>query len=63
MSHISGAAVAALFAVTEVKACDDAILCLDFEGKGKPVRIKNEQGNPVRLGQLRELAAAFGAWL
>jgi hypothetical protein len=63
MSHVSGQAVKALFALTECKASDDAIISLDFEGKGSSVQIKNEDGTPLRLGQLREIAAAFGAWL
>lgn len=63
MSHIPGRAVAALFALTECQAADEARICITFDGTGNPVPIKNEDGTPLQLGQLRELAAAFGAWL
>lgn len=62
MSHISGDAVLALLAITEVQASDDAIISLDFDGAGPSVQIKDEEGNPIRLWQLREMANAFKMW-
>ena len=62
MAHISGEAVRALLAITEVRASDDAIIALDFDGVGPAVRLVGEDGEPVRLWQLREMASAFKMW-
>lgn len=61
--HISGEAVKALLAITEVQATDDAIISLDFDGTGPAVHITDEAGKPIRLRQLREMASAFKMWI
>ena len=63
MSHISGETVQALMSLTEVKASDDVAVCLEFDNSEKAVRIIKDNGEPLTLGDLRQLAAAFGCWL
>lgn len=62
MSHISGEMVENLFSLTECKAADDVKVGLIFDNGGKALILKSNK-EPLTLGDLRRLAAAFGAWL
>ena len=62
MSFIPGYAIQNLMALTEVQANDDAEVCIKFDNTDKATPITKKDGTPLTLGDLRELAAAFGAW-
>lgn len=61
MSHISGEAINALFSLTEIKAADECQIAVVIGGKA--IKINKEDETPLTLGDLREIAAAFGCWL